>query len=84
MAQITINIPDTALPRIKAALRSRFPSGIDPEKAPNPYPEPTNAEYLAELKAILRQAVIREVKDFEVRSALQNAERAITDIEGIS
>lgn len=83
MAQITITVPDAALPRIKAALRGYFPSGINPDNPPSQLPEPTNAQYLAKAQEIMRDALKREVRDFEVRSAVQNAEASIGDVEGI-
>lgn len=81
MPQITINIPAAAVPRIKAATRQFFPSGPDPSNNNEPYPEPTDAEYLAFVKEEIKRFLQREVRDFERREAAQAAEAAITDIE---
>lgn len=79
MADFTITIPDQYIPRIKAALRGFFPEGTDPEG--NPYPEPTNQEYLDQLTQFIRDYVKREIKDFELREAVRAAEESVTDIE---
>lgn len=81
MAQISITIPDAMLPRLKAWLRPFFPSGPNPDDNNNPYPEPTNAEYLAQFKEFLKDYVRREVRDFERVQAARAAEDAVTDIE---
>lgn len=80
MPTLSIEIPADAVPRIKAVLRDRFPSGIDPETGVD-YPEPTNAELLAALKGDVREFVKRTVRDFESREAQEQARAAITDIE---
>ncbi len=80
MPQVSINIPVGSVPRLKAALRQFFPSGIDPETG-QPYPEPTDQEYLAQLKEFIKDYVRREVRDFERREAARAAEDAVTDIE---
>ncbi len=80
MPDITITIPNAAVPRIKTALRGRFPSGLDPSTGED-FPEPSDAEYLAKLKEFIREFVRREVRDFERRKAAADAEAAITDID---
>lgn len=81
MPQLTITIPNEAVPRIKAALRQFFPSGPNPSDPPNDYPEPSDAEYLAKLKEFVKDFVKREIRDYERRLAAEQAESAITDIE---
>jgi len=80
MPQITINIPAAAVPRIKAATRQFFPSGFDPESGQD-HPEPTDAEYIAFVKAEIKRYLQREVRDFEQREAARAAQEAVTDIE---
>ena len=80
MPQISINIPNAAVPRIKAALRQFFPTGLNPETGQD-FPEPTDAEYLAKLKEFIKDYVKREVRDYERRKAALDAEAAVTDIE---
>lgn len=81
MPQISINIPDAAVPRLKAALRKYFPSGINPSDPPNHFPEPTDAEYVAKLKEFIKDFVKREVRDHEQREAVAAAESSVTEIE---
>jgi hypothetical protein len=79
MPTLSVNIPAAAVPRIKAALRQFFPQGEDPEGVP--YPEPTDAEYMAQLKQFVKDYIKREVRDYERRLAAEQAEAAVTDIE---
>lgn len=79
MPTISITIPTAAVPRIKTAMRQFFPDGLDPETG-QPFPEPTDAEYLAKLKEFIKDYVKREVRDYERRMATQQAEAAVTDI----
>lgn len=81
MPQITFNIPNAYVPRLKAALRKHFPSGINPSDPPNQFPEPTDAEYLAKLKEFVKEFVKREVRDHELRQAVRDAEMGVTDID---
>lgn len=76
MPQISINIPTAAVPRLKAALRRFFAEGIDPETG-LPYPEPTDAEYVAKLKEFIKEYVSREITDWERRTAVRDAEDGI-------
>ena len=79
MPTLSIEISADAVPRIKTVLRDRFPSGIDPETGVD-YPEPTNAELLAELTEDVREFVKRSVREFEAREAQEQARASITDI----
>jgi hypothetical protein len=78
MPTLSVTIPAAAVPRIKGALRRYFPQGTDPFGTP--YPEPSNAEYMAQLKEFVKDYIKREVRDYERRIAAQEAENAITDI----
>lgn len=80
MATITIDVPTAAVPRIKAALRNRFASGLNPETG-QPHPEPTNAELLEVLQLEIKEFIKREVRDFESRQAEEQARASITDID---
>jgi hypothetical protein len=80
MPTLSVTIPDTAVPRIKSALRQFFPQGLDPDTG-QPYPEPTDAEYMAQLKEFVKDYIKREVRDYERREAARAAEEAVTDIE---
>ena len=80
MATLSIDIPASAVPRIRAALRNQFPSGLDPETG-QPYTDPTDQELLARLKDMVRQFVRREVRDYESRQAEEQARAAIIDID---
>jgi hypothetical protein len=80
MPTLSVTIPTAAVPRIKAALRQFFPQGLNPETG-QPYPEPSNAEYMAQLKEFVKDYIKREVRDYERRVAAQEAENAVTDID---
>jgi hypothetical protein len=81
MPDVTVTLPPDSIPRLKAALRQFFPSGPNPADNNNPFPEPTDAEYLALLREKIRAFVRREVNDFERRKAVADAESALTDID---
>ena len=80
MPKITIDLPAEAIPRVKAALRGRFPKGPNPATGEE-YPEPTDAENLTLLATLIRDFVKREVRDFERHKAAADAAAATTDID---
>lgn len=79
MPTLSIEISADAVPRIKAALRLRFPSGVDPETQV-PFPDPTDQELLALLQQDVRDFIKRTVRDYESRAAEDQARASITDI----
>lgn len=81
MPTISIQVPTVAVPRIKAALRDRFPQGVDPSNGNAPFPEPTDQELLATLQQDVRDFIKRTVRDFESRAAEDAARASITDID---
>jgi hypothetical protein len=62
--QITFNIPDAQVPRIKAWMLSRHVQELDAEG--NPLPLPTDAELLAEFKLSVRRWIKGEVQQYEL------------------
>ena len=80
MPTLSIEVPAVAVPRIKAALRDRFPRGVEPGTG-QPFPDPTDQELLALLQQDVRDFIKRTVRDFESRAAEEQARASITDID---
>lgn len=80
MPQITLDIPTAAVPRLRAAVRERFPSGID-EGTGEPYPEPTDAEMIAWFKEMLRERAKEFIREYELRKAQEQVFIDHTDVE---
>lgn len=62
MPQITIDIPNAAVPRIRAAISERIQS-YDEEGNPIPV---SHTELLAETKRLMRERIRSEVRDYEL------------------
>lgn len=81
MADITITIPNEAIPRIKAFMDDLYPAPVDPATGlETPW---TNADYLEFTKSMLIQYLKLQVRRFEERIALVEAREQIVDIDAL-